>query len=60
MKMHFIGGAVGEAIKTKSGKKYDYITVVATGIDYRINKETGLVEVAPYWRKEPRLYVTEE
>lgn len=57
--LHFIGGATAEAKITKEGRKYTYFTAGSFNIKYRLNKETNQVEVAPYWRKEPKMYVTD-
>ena len=58
MTLHFIGGRTAEVKVTKDGRKYTYFTAGSYGIQYRVNKETGEIEVSPYWRKEPKLFVT--
>lgn len=59
MTLHFVNGTTAEAKITKEGRKYTYFTAGSFNIKYRLNKETGEIEVAPYWRKEPKMYVTE-
>ena len=58
MKLHFDNGKEAEAKITKDGRKYIYFTAGSFGIKYRVAKETGEVEVSPYWRREPKLFVT--
>ncbi len=58
MTLHFGNGKEAKAKITKDGRKYTYFAAGSYGIKYRVNKETGDVEVSPYWRKEPKLFVT--
>lgn len=60
MTLHYVGGATAECKVTKDGRKYTYFTAGSYSVKYRLNKETNVVEVAPYWRKEPKMYVSEE
>lgn len=55
MKLHYIGGKVAECEITKEGKKYIYFKTV-TG-KYRVVKETGDVQIAPYWKTEKKMSV---
>lgn len=59
MTLHFVNGTTAEAKITKEGRKYTYFTAGSFNIKYRLNKESNEIEVAPYWRKEPKMYVTE-
>ena len=59
MTLHFVNGKTAEAKITKEGRKYTYFTAGSFNIKYRLNKETGEVEVSPYWRKEPKMHVTQ-
>ncbi len=36
---------------TKEGRKWLYFTALSNHCKYRMNKETGEVQVAPYWNK---------
>ena len=58
MTLHFVNGEEAKAKITKDGRKYTYFAAGAYGIKYRVNKKTGGVEVSPYWRKEPKMFVT--
>lgn len=55
MKLHYIGGKVAECEITKEGRKYIYFKTV-TG-KYRVVKETGYVQIAPYWKTEKKMSV---
>ena len=59
MILHFVGGETAEAKITKEGRKYIYFTAGSFDVKYRLNKATKQVEVAPYWRAEPKMYVTD-
>lgn len=58
MILHFVNGSTAECEVTKEGRKYIYFIAGAWRCRYRLNKETNEVEVSPYWRKEPKMYVT--
>lgn len=58
MTLHFIGGKTAECEITKQGKKYIYFkTKGLYGMKYRVETETGLVQIAPYWNTEKRMSV---
>jgi hypothetical protein len=49
MILQYVGGATAEIVVTKDGRKYMYFTTEERFSKYRLNKETGEVQVAPYW-----------
>ena len=49
MTLQYVGGATAEIVVTKDGRKYMYFTTKERFCKYRVNKETGEVQVAPYW-----------
>lgn len=51
MTLHFEGEEkrTSEVEITKDGKKWMYFTALSNRCKYRVNKETGKVQVAPYW-----------
>lgn len=51
MKLHFEGEEkrTSEVKITKDGRKWMYFTTLSNYCKYRMNKETGEVQVAPYW-----------
>ena len=55
--LHFQGGATSPIKITKDGRKWCYFTACTTGCRYRIEKATGIVQVAPYWKTLLDLYV---
>lgn len=57
MTLHFIGGKTAECKITKEGKKYIYFTAGSYGIKYRVDKESGAVQISPYWNTEKRMNV---
>lgn len=58
MTLHFEGDEKRtSAIEiTKCGKKWIYFTAVSNQRKYRMNKESGEVQVAPYWYKT-KMYI---
>lgn len=58
MTLHFIGGATSEVEVKKEGRKYIYFKAKSNLQDYRVVKDTGMVEISPYWNKEPKMFVT--
>jgi len=58
MTLHYVNGETAECEITKEGRKYTYFTASSFRVKYRVNNSTGEIEVAPYWRKEPKMYVT--
>lgn len=57
MTLFFIGGKTSECKITKEGRKYVYFTATANGAKYRVIKETGMVQISPYWNSEPKMRV---
>lgn len=55
MILHYQGGATAEAQVLKDGRKWIYIKT-ATG-RYRVSKETGEVQISPYWNIGKDMYV---
>ena len=49
MTLQYVGGATAEIVVTKDGRKYMYFTTKERFCKYRVYKETGAVQVAPYW-----------
>ena len=59
MKLHFVGGAVGDVEVQKQTKKYTTILCNATGRHYRVNNETGEVQENTYHKVIKGLWVEE-
>jgi len=57
MFLHYENGSIAPIEITKDGKKWCYFTAIRTGIKYRVEKATGVVQVAPYWKTLKGLYV---
>lgn len=58
MTLHYVNGTTAQAEITKEGRKYIYFTAGSFRSKYRLVKETGEIEIGPYWYKEPKMYVT--
>lgn len=58
MTLHFEGEQkkTSEIQITKDGHKWMYFTALSNCCKYRLNKQTGEVQVAPYWYKT-KMYV---
>ena len=57
--LHFINGGTSEINIEKEGRKWVYFMAKTTGIRYRVDKESGEVQVAPYWSTIKGIYVTD-
>lgn len=57
MILHFQGGKTAQCYVTKDGKKYTYFTAGIFGIKYRVEKATGIIQVAPHWKTLKELYI---
>lgn len=57
MTLIFIGGLTSKCKITKITKKYTYFTAERNHCKYRIENESGIIQIAPYWYKEPKLKV---
>ena len=57
MKLVFIGGKESDCTILKEGKKYIYFRSDSTNCKYRLDKESGIVQISPYWNKEEKLKV---
>lgn len=57
MKLIYQNGASSECEFIKNGRKYLYFRAKSTYVTYRVDKETGDVQVKPYWRTLKGLYV---
>ena len=55
MTLYYQGGATAKAHVLKDGRKWIYIKT-ATG-KYRVDKQTGEVQIAPYWNIGKDMYV---
>ena len=60
MKLYFVGGATSDIEITKDGRKYLYFTAKTNLRKYRLEKASGLVQVAPYWYTAKGMRVGEE
>lgn len=59
MLLHLVGGITSECKVTKDGRKWVYFTAGRFNCKYRMDKQTGEVQIAPYWETDTRLYVTD-
>ena len=59
MKLYYVNGLTSEVTITKEGKKYVYFTDTSRNCcnRYRCIKDTGEVQIAPYWNTEKRMRV---
>lgn len=57
MKLYFNGGKTSEIKITKEGKKYLYFTANSNGVKYRMIKETGEIQISPYWNIGKNMYL---
>lgn len=53
----FIGGLTSECKVTKITKKYTYFIAERNHCKYRVENESGIVQIAPYWNKELKLKI---
>lgn len=49
MTLNFIGGAKSTCTILKEGRKWIYFRADGNHVQYRLDKESGMVQVAPYW-----------
>ena len=63
MKLYFqdtntpAGRRVSDTIITKEGRKWIYFTATINRCGYRVDKETGEVQIAPYWKTGKDMFV---
>lgn len=58
MTLHLVGGKTVECEITKHGSKYIYFqTKTGFRVKYRVEKETGAVQISPYWNTEKKMSV---
>lgn len=60
MILTFQNGKTDTCTVLQEGKKWIYFRANTTHIRYRVDKQTGIVQVAPYWNTLDRMYVTKE
>lgn len=53
MILHFEGDEkrTSQIKVTKDGRKWMYFTALGNNCKYRMNKNTGEVQISPYWNK---------
>jgi hypothetical protein len=56
MILHFEGEGTSEIEITKDGKKWMYFTALSNHCKYRLNKQNGKVQIAPYWY-DTKIYI---
>ena len=60
MILNFIGGAKAPCTIIKEGRKWIYFRAGEFQIQYRVDKQSGKVQVAPYWDTIKGMSVSEE
>lgn len=51
------GRATSDIEITKDGRKWLYFTAKENHCKYRMNKETGEIQISPYWRTVKDMYL---
>ena len=59
MTLNFVGGLKSPCTIIKEGRKWIYFRAGAYQIQYRVDKQSGEVQVAPYWNTIKGMSVSE-
>jgi len=60
MTLNFVGGLKSPCTIIKEGRKWIYFRADSNRIQYRVDKQSGEVQVAPYWNTIKGMSVDKE
>ena len=60
MTLNFVGGLKSPCTIIKEGRKWIYFRADSNHIQYRVDKQSGEVQVAPYWNTIKGMSVDKE